>query len=289
MTSKNDDDDALDPMMRSMRSVWLDMRDGDAEPPARGFAELMAAARVKADAMQPETTEPWWRRGFAMLVRPPMLAAATVVVLVGGAVVLSQRNTEVPMRSASTDHTLRDAEAPAGKLGAARDSPSGAGSAAAAPSFETATTDHAAPVVSERSRRPRAAAPAIVREQVKDLPQPPAEPHAGAKLPADDNAERGVQIADEQEQDLAPKAVKGTDGTGRASQSDGVVASDKVPTARRPVSPPPTEPLIKQAEAAAKRSDCAVVKTTAERIRKLDSNVYKARVVTQPAIARCLK
>lgn len=283
----NDDDDALerDDLMRSMRSVWLDMRDGDAEPPARGFSELMAAARVKAELMQPETAEPWWRRGFAMLLRPPMLAAATVVVLVGGAVVLSQRGTEVP-RSASTDVTRGDAERSAKPQVIAREAQPGAPAGEAPPSIEVAPADTVAPV---RPEHPRRRPPAIVREPIKDLAAPRPDPHVGAKLPADTGG-TDLGITDENEERPAlKKETKVPDVTGRAPQSDGVLATDTVPAARPPAGPSPTEQLIKQAEAAAKRSDCAAVKVTAERIRKVDGNVYKARVVTQPAIARCLK
>jgi hypothetical protein len=68
-----------------------------------------------------------------------------------------------------------------------------------------------------------------------------------------------------------------------------VTATDNVRAVRPRPAQPPIDQLINQTETAAKRNDCAAVKATAERIRKLDGAVYKARVVTQPAIARCLK
>ena len=62
---------------------WLSLP--DEEPPERGFAELMAAARVKADVM---ANPPWWKRLFAVARRPPVLALATVVVVVCGVIVV---------------------------------------------------------------------------------------------------------------------------------------------------------------------------------------------------------
>jgi hypothetical protein len=53
---------------------WLSLPDED--PPERGLAELMAAARAKAEVMaQP----PWWKRLADLLKRPPVLALATVI------------------------------------------------------------------------------------------------------------------------------------------------------------------------------------------------------------------
>ncbi|HSK03966.1 MAG TPA: hypothetical protein VK932_22085 [Kofleriaceae bacterium] len=90
-TSSNDDgrDELDDPALGlgSMRAVWISMR--DEEPPTAGLAELLAAARVKAEEMRPR--EPWWRRIAVAMWRPPVLALATVVVLLGGAVVIGAR------------------------------------------------------------------------------------------------------------------------------------------------------------------------------------------------------
>jgi hypothetical protein len=62
---------------------WLSLPDED--PPERGLAELMAAARAKAEVM---ASPPWWKRVFDVLRRPPVLALATVVVLLGGVIVV---------------------------------------------------------------------------------------------------------------------------------------------------------------------------------------------------------
>jgi len=81
------------PELGAMRSVWLTMRDED--PPEGGLAELLAAARAKAQAMQARPT--LWQRLAAGLRRPPALALATVLVLVGGAVLLVRRGMDAPV------------------------------------------------------------------------------------------------------------------------------------------------------------------------------------------------
>src|SRR4051812_35179067 len=81
----NDNDDRDDPMLRSMRAMWVSMR--DQEPPSTGLDALLAAARTHAARMQPEKPS-WWQQLLVSLRRPPVLALATVVVLMGGAIVI---------------------------------------------------------------------------------------------------------------------------------------------------------------------------------------------------------
>lgn len=64
---------------------WLSLP--DEEPPERGLADLMAAARMKAEVM---AHPPWWKRIFDLLRRPPVLALATIVVLLGGVIVVGR-------------------------------------------------------------------------------------------------------------------------------------------------------------------------------------------------------
>ena len=74
---------------------WLSLP--DEEPPERGLAELMAAARVQADVMsrQTEAPAPWWKRMFEVLRRPPVLALATILVLFGGVIVVGRHPDQV--------------------------------------------------------------------------------------------------------------------------------------------------------------------------------------------------
>jgi hypothetical protein len=80
---EGEDDDAT---LRAMRAVWLTMREED--PPGSGVAELLAAARAKAETLQ--ARPPLWQRMLAGLRRPPALALVTVMLLVGGAVLLGR-------------------------------------------------------------------------------------------------------------------------------------------------------------------------------------------------------
>jgi len=66
---------------------WMSLP--DEEPPERGLAELMAAARMKAEVMA-NPRRGAWRRLFDVLRRPPVLALATIVVLLGGVIVVGK-------------------------------------------------------------------------------------------------------------------------------------------------------------------------------------------------------
>ncbi len=77
---------------------WLSLPDED--PPERGLAELLAAARVKAEVM---ANPPWWKRLFSVMRRPPVLALATVVVLLGGVIVVGRHHDEAASPAPSVD------------------------------------------------------------------------------------------------------------------------------------------------------------------------------------------
>lgn len=77
---------------------WLSLPDED--PPERGFAELMAAARVKAEVM---ANPPWWKRLFAVARRPPVLALATCVVVVCGVIVVGRDRHEAMSPAPAVD------------------------------------------------------------------------------------------------------------------------------------------------------------------------------------------
>jgi len=81
MADEHDDD----PDSGSLRHVFSEMRAVDEDPPARGLAELMAAARAHAP-----TPVPWWQRIAHALRQPPALAVASIVILIGGALVISR-------------------------------------------------------------------------------------------------------------------------------------------------------------------------------------------------------
>ncbi|MEO8704785.1 MAG: hypothetical protein ABI867_32310 [Kofleriaceae bacterium] len=256
--------------MQSMRSVWLSMRDGDEEPPANGLAALMAAARDKAAAMKPQ--ESWWRRAFAVLVRPPVLAMATIVVLVGGAVVLKNRGTEL---DATTTQAVPAESSPRGELRSAnsekQDPP---------PEAPEASKDK---LVGSQGRDPRpdpvkevdtgTGETATITRHVPEKP-PPVEP------PKVNQTEEpaGLVIADS---DDRPGSAK---PTVQPSESVQITGGTRTRTQAEVV-----DQLVRQAETAAGRKDCAAVRATAQRIKKLDSTTYKSRVAKQAAIKNCLK
>lgn len=287
MTEPADDDD-LDAMMGSMRGMFRDM--ADEEPPARGLDALMAAARTKAAEMAPEPVkESWWRRTLAMLTRPPVLAAATVVVLVGSTMVLSRRSdmdVDATQRAVDAERPRKQtADAPTEtvkKDAAAKDD-------APKPDLFNNNSRSVRPAV--RPRPPVVARPEAIPETVKVTPRDEVQetkPTVQATEGMDDlgGQERGGDARDAPKPPEMPKPT----GAGRpAGNQPAVVDAD---LAVRPTAPsggaPSVPQLVKQAESAAGRNDCAAVKATAERIRKLDVATYKTRVVTQAAIKRCL-
>lgn len=286
MTDSGDDDD-LDNMMGSMRGMFRDM--ADEEPPARGLDALMAAARTKAAEMAPEPVkESWWRRTLAMLTRPPVLAAATVVVLVGSTMVLSRRS---DMDVAAT-HRAVEAERP-------RKQPADAPTAAVK---KDATAKGDVPKPDQLDNNSRSNRPAV-RPRPPVVARPEATPETVKVAPKDDDQETkpavqategldelGGQGRGGDARDL-PRAPEPPKPTGRPEGNQPAVVDADL--AVRPSAPssggaPSVPQLVKQAETAASRNDCAAVKATAERIRKLDAATYKTRVVTQAAIKRCL-
>lgn len=278
-----DHDHELDAMMSSMRGVWREMR--DEEPPARGLDALLAAARTKAVEMAPEPErEPWWRRVMAMLVRPPVLAAATVVVLVGTTALLSRRDaldTATPARRASESAPARERP---GLLDKEARKPEAAVSAGKGElEGKLQGTGDNGPAAGGK--------PAIVRRPTVVRPPPPTEPDRQPARP-DEVEDKPVDAV---QQGLAGDVPSTIEVKPPADPAPGnelhELRRPKVPETVRTApttSATPIDQLVKQAETAAGRKDCAAVRGTAERIRKLDATAYKTRVVTQPAIKRCL-
>jgi len=102
------DDEGLEGL-GSFRSMFREMP--DEEPPQRGLAELMAAARVKADEMAKPSL---WERFLQTMRRPQVMALATIMILIGGAVFISQRKSEMDASpTASQEASLDETSAPA--------------------------------------------------------------------------------------------------------------------------------------------------------------------------------
>lgn len=262
----SDDDD--DPVMRSMRSVWLSMR--EEEPPQGGLAELMAAAREKAEVMAPPK-ESWWQRVFATLRRPPVLAMATVVLLVGGAVIIGKRQADVTVeRMAPAGPTISHA---ADDERARMEEPV----APAAPTVEP----HGAPgsaATPELAKDQGTVAPP--RRHIKKPRDPIAKPESNTDNKLEVQGGAGSQ----------PMIAADPDDGGESAPSTATTTRAPEPEPTRDVSRPATiAQLVEQSAAAAARGDCATVKTATARIRKLAPAVYNEQVAKNAAIAKCLK
>jgi hypothetical protein len=275
-----------DPELESLRAIWGSMRDED--PPDRGLAALMAAARDKAEEMKPR--EAWWQRLFAQLRRPPVLALAMLVLLVGGGVIISQRD-DVQSRAVSEEHEGhmgRPASTTAPAATPAMDSAAeGRGAAAAA---ESESADMPAPITPPASAD-KAAPPPTSRP----APRQPTPPKAKAELKKDARAATTLSGAG-----TAGGAYGGPRGATKPAMS---IATDEAPAAESPPPPPPMTPapkaqkadvapsideLIKQCEAAAARGDCATAKRLATKIEQADAEAFRARVAPNAKIKACL-
>jgi hypothetical protein len=304
--SMSEDDDPEIERLRNVRSAFRAMADED--PPERGLAELMAAARVKAEEMKPV---PWWQRIAATLRRPSVLALASVLVLIGGAVLIGRRgDDEVARPKVATEPP------PAAATGGA--APAGAAGSSASVGGEDRMGDE---------KRDRAMAPddqVIARPEPPKPTKPPSDdaprpanltppvhhstrsPVVTATPPADKVKEvpADPQVARDPEPKPTPKETK--DKSGEAAGKEELVVQGQTDTAqpappvanveagavdgRRGAAPRRATPeqMLQQCRSAADRGDCAAAKTIAARIAKDDAAFYRDRVAKDAAITRCL-
>lgn len=281
-----DDDEQL----KSLRSVWVSMRENDEDPPDRGLAALMAAAREKASAMAEPPRASWFHKIFATLRRPPVLALASVMVLLGGALVVMQRSDKLSSDSkANEEQTSAPAQTELPPM-----TPPGANAAAGSASAvevpaAIAQPDPAPPEPVVKPPPARAVKPPRMRPA---SPPPPAEPARGE---AKDKGEDG-ELAKKPEPPTATATTRGPVRTQESmeptSDSFGAVdvkasAQTKSDSGGGDRSKLVTQ-LVKQCESAAARGDCAAVRVIAGRIKSEDSSAYSQRVVKNSSIARCL-
>lgn len=350
-----------DPQLHAMRAVWLTMRDED--PPDRGLAALLAAARHKAEAMQPRPSA--WQRLLAALRRPSALALATVTVLIAGAVLIGRRvpheaasgltashheaagparPTALDQAAGSSDGDLGARAGPAGMHRFGQPVDPGDPPAVSAPSpvapAPAPTALPPAPGVRLPTPAHIATVPASATSPAADTPgeaprhpdddraaagPPPAAPPPPADLapaPGLSPSERATQVgasaalsgADtsggnnprsfarppREEPKAQPPAGVSNDGRNdtannaentTASNAANPVTNGVMAPARRPAHAPPRSDAggdpYEQCEAAARRSDCAVVRRLVVRITRSDPG-YRARVVKDSPVGRCL-
>jgi hypothetical protein len=299
-----DSDD--DPQLSSLRSVWLAMPDED--PPARGMAELMAAARVKAEEMAKPSL---WQRVMAALRRPPVLAFATVVVLVGGAALIGQRGdkmeAEPPSLRAEQDRALEQSMAPAGSAVSAA-APESTGAAAAAPAEEVAPEPALAPPPA-----PTKAEKAPVNRRTTGLKRDEAKPTSEAKKTAPKPAAptRAAPRADDT-LNLHEGYDRGGSTDKRAYESEAVVGGATAADSTAPAPPSTTAPstedsapkttsspagssratrtaqYLAQAKSAAARGDCAAARALMKRVANEDAAAHEKALASDASLSKCL-
>ena len=316
------DDDELegDDKLTAMRSVWLSMR--DEEPSDKGLAALMAAAREKAGAMKDAEAAPsesWWQKVLAVFRRPPVLALASVAILVSGALVIANRSDTMAVDEKAASRAPAPTSAPALDHGAGGQQAGSAaldvaapGSASPPPSSAAATVPEAtteprvmspdknasdAPAVKPRPAREKAAERRPLADPVKKTEEPPAppppppEPVAEATVKTDAADGRAPATRGPATKPPQTEPTAGGIGATSSAMTDGesmgadVKDKDEATSARQSR----VLQLVKQCESAAARGDCAAVKALAARIRTEDASAYRARVVKNASIARCLE
>jgi hypothetical protein len=306
-----------DPELGAMRTVWRAMR--DEEPSDRGLADLLAAARAKAETMQVQPT--LWQRLVAGLRHPPALALATVVVLVGGAVILGRRGVEVsaPARSpGAADHAQvvprqlarpavaeEESLAPvAGRAAAGTEDGSlapVAGRAAAgtedgslapvAGVVSTSPSDGSPPGAgmakldtAGRSRAPAPAGAAVPpRPSTSQADLRGARPSRADRDRVSDVDDRTGAIRPPRSEPPAPPPPE-VDESAKTRERTIALASQHDPASATPV---PLAQLYQQCESAARRGDCVAVRLMVGRIAKTDRS-YRARVAKDSPVAKCL-
>jgi hypothetical protein len=264
-----DDDD--DPQLRSLRTAWRSLPDED--PPQRGLAELMAAAREQAKAMA-EVPTPWWKRALVVMMRPPMLALASVVVLLGGVFVVTSSHKGVSPEPAPAEDIAPPMAAPPAALPAPIVPLAPIGGAVAEPTTATAPTPAPprapAPMPARPAKTVHHAAPAANVDAIPDpFPFSRDEPPPPAKL---DDANGTGEGGAKDDKPATRGAVRKTSVTDTSTTPRGEL----------------DDQLLAQCRAAASRGDCELAKKIAQRIAQADAAYYSANVTTDAAIAACL-
>lgn len=256
--SADDRDD--DPQLRAMRTVWLSMR--DEPPPARGMAELLAAARLHAAT---PTTRSWWQRLSAALRRPSALAFATVLLFVGGALVLDRARES---REVAPVH-LRDQPVPTAPA-ARHDDPAPPPPPVPAPALSVERRSPAAQ--QPRAETPRLAAPAKHDERGSN---------ASPTVNRQPSPAGGLASPSPSPSPVAPTARDGDEAILNA-------AAASTPPTTNASRNPKLDALVQQSRAAARRGDCARAHAVAGRVALEDAPAYRALVAKDAAISKCL-
>jgi hypothetical protein len=299
-----DDDDIDDASLKSMRAVWLSMRDSDQEPPVAGMSGLLAAAREKAEQMRPSPA--WWQRLFTQLRRPPALAFASVMLLVGGAVLVTRSaDQRVPSETAyvapaATDE-LRSREVTDLEAAEVAPDPSenqGAGAPVVAQPAPIAPPPEPPKELAAKARPKKDVVVGGAKPQVKRGKKVeevgPNEPNRVDRFDSDD-AESGFSEGKgttttvlETPGRIAPTTTTPPKSPPRNQPAKEPAGEQVTITDSGTVSTPPNEQLARQAESAASRGDCPAVRVIVSKMKKQDERFYKTRLGKNAAVTKCL-
>ena len=295
-----------DPQLKSLRAVWLSMP--DEEPPERGLAELMAAARIKADEMAKPSL---WQRITALLRRPPVLALATVLVLIGGAVFIGQRKDKMAAEPTLTTEQARDYAQPSAGSAATVTAPE-APLSQQAPAMPTPTEAAPAPDPDpEAATKPLAKAePKTVVKVEPKKPAPPREKPSRQPAKIEGNTigrGAGTKSSDDSVRFDLTDGVDGRAAGEKAKLEEKELASDSfaapeaktaaeapqsgaVSTADRAPQPAPSRApqYVAQAKSAAARGNCTTARTMMKQVEKEDAAVYRKALASDAALRKCV-
>lgn len=301
------DDDADDPQLHSLRAVWLGMADED--PPERGLAELMAAARVKADEMAKPSL---WQRITALLRRPAVLALASIMVLLGGAVLLGShpKSAEAPAPTVAAEQRAQDQTAVVPT--ASTESASGsAGDIGGAPGAGEVAPEVPALIEAEPAADP--AGQQFERAAVVPSPRPRGRDAKDSARDDDGRASDEGQVARgfatppaEAASDAVVAQPTGTAGaktSGVADATTGDAASARTGATAKAEDMPVAEPDVRlgaaarparapqyvaQAKSAAARGDCAAARVLMKRVAQDDAALYRKTIASDAALKKCV-
>lgn len=244
--------DDEDPQLKSLRQVWLSMRDED--PPTRGLDALMAAARSHADVHAKPTL---WQRIVAAMRRPPMLALATVMILIGGVVIFTRHSDELE-KAPTAPAPLPDTSKPAARDLELHSEPT------TTPSLSvTVPTDPAN------------------KEVLQPSPQHPSHPVSRPSSHSAPKTDDGF-AASGQSHDAPAPVAHGTGEAQDAKQESNKDAKAAMPTPNNEVL---VDQLATQARSAATRGDCETARSIGARIARQDASYYREHVAGD--LAKC--
>lgn len=287
-----DDGDIDDDGLKSLRAVWLSMPDED--PPERGLADLMAAARVKANEMAEAQQPSLWERFLCMMRRPQVLALATIMILIGGAVFITQRRDKLQASDpAVAETTTAPPAAPADKLS----EPVGEASPVTAtpPAADPGADDFKA-AAPERAKVEKPSDTKVDTKAVSQRKAGAVSKKSKAKLESDLDSPFGLDEGVSSGKTAGGSPSGGGGGGVGTSTVGGANAGPKpdpkvdatVSEEEEQKEAPTVKQLHEQARAAAAKGDCTAVRTLAKQIARRDAPYYRANIAPDQALASCL-